>query len=227
MRADEVIERLRSLGNRKNVEGMARYGIASAKAFGVTAPEIRRLAKGIGRDQELSLALWRTGYLEARAVASLIGDPDRVTEDQMDRWVEDFDSWAVCDACCGILFDKTPFAYRKAAAWAKRDEEFVKRAGYVMMAELAVHDKVAGDARFIKFFPLIKKGSVDGRNFVKKAVNWALRQIGKRNVTLHPLAVRLAEDIRSLDSSSAKWIAADALRELNSASVRRRLKKRM
>jgi len=204
--------------------GMARYGIRSRKVFGVGAVPLRRLAKQIGKNQELSLRLWKSGYLDARILAALIGDPGRVTSAQMDRWVGDFDNWAVCDTCCGNLFDKTPFAYQRAIAWSKRKEEFVRRAGFVMMATLAVHDKKTPDATFLRFFPSIRKGATDGRNFVKKAVNWAVRQIGKRNKTLHKQAIRLARKIHSINSPSARWIASGALRELTSPMVRRRIR---
>jgi len=226
MDAVEVLRRLRSLSDPRAVEGMARYGITSAKAFGISAPTVRALAKEIGRDQKLSLKLWGSGYLEARAIASLIGDPREVTEAQMERWVRDLDSWAVCDACCGILFDKTPFAFSKALEWSKRKEEFVKRAGFVLIAALAVHDKDRTDRDFVRFLREIVRGSTDERNFVKKAVNWALRQIGKRSKKLNRLAIRTAKEIHRLDSKSARWIASDALRELKSAPVQRRLESR-
>lgn len=222
----EVLSILRSEGNPRNVEGMARFGITSTKAFGVSAPFIRSLAKKIGRDHELALRLWATGILEARAVAALIGDPGRVTKSLMNSWVKDFDNWAVCDGACGILFDKSPFAYEMAFAWTKRKEEFVKRAGFVLMAALAVHDKDASDTSFRKFLPVIVRGSTDPRNFVKKGVNWALRQIGKRDLNLNTAAIKTARRIRTMDSSAARWIAADALRELESAAVRTRLLKR-
>ena len=226
MNAAEVLRRLKSLSDPRAVEGMARYGITSKKAFGISAPTIRALAKEVGMDQRLSLKLWSSGYLEARAIASLIGDPTKVTEAQMERWVRDFDSWAVCDGCCGILFDKTPFARTKAFEWSRRREEYVRRAGFVLMAALAVHDKDAGDRVFVRFLRVIVRGSTDERNFVRKAVNWALRQIGKRNQALNRLAIQTAEEIRKLESGSARWIAADALRELKSAAVQRRLKLR-
>jgi 3-methyladenine DNA glycosylase AlkD len=223
MNAAGVLRRLRSLSDPRIVEGMARFGITSAKAFGISAPAIRALAKEIGRDQKLSLKLWESGYLEARAIAFLIGDPAAVTEEQMERWVRDFDSWGVCDGCCGSLFDKTPFAFSKALEWSRRGEEFMKRAGFVMMATLAVHDKKAGDREFVRFLREIVRGSRDERNFVKKGVNWALRQIGKRNRNLNRLAIQKAEEIRKLQSRSARWIASDALRELKSTAVQRRL----
>jgi 3-methyladenine DNA glycosylase AlkD len=160
---------------------------------------------------------------EARSLAALIDDPRQVTEEQMERWVADFDSWDVCDGCCGDLFDKTPFAHRKAVEWAGRDEEFVKRAGFALMAWLAVHDKKAPDEAFLAFLPVIARESGDGRNFVKKAVNWALRGIGKRNAALNAMAIQTAQEIQSMGSRPGRWIASDALRELTSDKVRERL----
>lgn len=224
MTVSELLNRLKARGEPRNVEGMRRYGITTKRA--VSAPDIRSIAKEIGKNQNLSLKLWSTGVLEARALASLIGDPKQVTERQMERWVKDFDSWAVCDACCGNIFDKTPSAYRKAFQWCRRKEEFVRRAGYAMMAELAVHDKHTEDNEFLKMLQTLKHGAKDKRNFVKKAVNWALRQIGKRNLVLHRVAIRTAVEIKKIDSPIALWIATDALRELQSAAVQRRLEKK-
>ncbi|HEY4612711.1 MAG TPA: DNA alkylation repair protein [Bacteroidota bacterium] len=223
MTLSTTLKLLRSHGDPRNIVGMQRYGITARKAYGVAAPHIRSIAKNIGINHKLSLQLWSTAIHEARILASLIGDPERVTERQMKRWVHAFDSWAVCDACCGCLFDKTPFAYRKAFEWCSAKEEFVKRAGFVMMAELAVHNKKAADAEFLRMLPAIKRGATDGRNFVKKAVNWALRQIGKRNPALNKAAIRTAQEISEIDSPVARWVAADALRELQSPAVKRRL----
>jgi 3-methyladenine DNA glycosylase AlkD len=225
-RVNQILKRLESLGSRKNVEGMARYGIRSKKAFGVSAPKLRAMAKAIGRDHALAQRLWKTGVLDARALAALVDDPAKVTQQQMERWVRDFDNWAVCDTCCGRLFDKTPFAWKKAVEWSKRKEEYVKRAGYALMAWLAVHDKQADDNRFMKFLPHIKRGATDERNFVKKAVNWGLRQIGKRNLNLNGHAIRTAKEIDRIDSSAAKWVAGDALRELAGRAVPERLRKK-
>jgi 3-methyladenine DNA glycosylase AlkD len=222
---EAILGRLESLGDPKNVEGMARYGIRTAKAYGVSTPDIRRLAKEIGKDHKLALALWRTGVHDARGLAALIDDPAKVTTRQMERWVRDFDTWAICDCTCGFLFDKTPYAWDKAIEWTARDEEYVKRAGFVLMAALVVHDKKAPSERFEAFFPSIIEHATDERNFVKKAVNWALRQIGKRDRRLNGLAVKTAEQIRKIDSKAARWIAADALRELTSDKVRQRLKR--
>lgn len=218
-----VIERLRSLGDPKAVEGMARFGISAPNVLGVSAPNLRSLAKEIGRDHDLAGRLWKAGIHDARLLATLIDDPTRVTVPQMERWAGDFNSWAVCDAACGCLFDKTPHAWDKAVEWTGRKPEYVKRAGFVLMASLAVHDKKAPDERFEVFLPYIVTHATDERNFVKKGVNWALRQIGKRNAHLNALAVRTAGEIHRMDSKSARWIASDAWRELNSDKVRARL----
>jgi 3-methyladenine DNA glycosylase AlkD len=220
---DAVLGRLRSLRDPNAAEKAARFGVRVARIWGVCAPDLRRLAREIGRDHDLAAGLWRTGVHDARLLATLIDEPARVTVGQMERWVRDFDSWAVCDAACGCLFDKTPHAWAQAAEWTQRDGEYVKRAGFVLMATLAVHDKEAPDARFEKFLPLIVQHATDERNFVKKAVNWALRQIGKRNERLNRLAIRTARDLRRLDSKAARWIASDALRELTSERVQIRL----
>jgi 3-methyladenine DNA glycosylase AlkD len=220
-----VLRKLKLLGNAKDRAGMARFGIETKNAYGISVYVLRALAKEIGIDHALALQLWKSGIHEARLLASFIDDPVKVTESQMERWVNDFDSWDVCDQCCGFLFDKTKFAEAKAVEWSKREREFVKRAGFVLMAALSVHDKKATDAMFVKFFPIIQRESRDARNFVKKAVNWALRQIGKRNRILNKKAIEIGQKIGQLDSKSAKWIASDALRELTSKKVQQRLKK--
>jgi 3-methyladenine DNA glycosylase AlkD len=220
----EVLDELRANGNRKNVEGMARYGITSARAFGVSAPVLHRLARKIGTDHELALELWSTGIHEARSLSALTGDPAKVTKSLMNKWAKDFDNWAVCDCACTYLFDRTPYAYEMALAWTGRNEEFVKRAGFSLMAVLAVHDKNTPDAPFLKFLPIIKRGSTDPRNFVRKAVNWSLRQIGKRNRALNAAAIKMAKSIQTIDCPSARWVAADALRELESSAVQKRLR---
>ena len=175
-------------------------------------------------NHNLAQELWASGIHEARILACMIDDPEMVNEEQIERWVKDFDSWDVCDQCCSNLFDKTEFAYQKAVEWSKRNEEFVKRAGFVLMACLAVHDKKAKDKEFLRFLPIIKRESADNRNFVKKAVNWALRQIGKRNLNLNREAIEAAAEIQKMDSRSAKWIASDAIRELTSEAVQERLR---
>lgn len=215
----EVIRKLKSLANPKNVAGMARVGIEPKKALGIPKPVLRKMAKEIGRDHKLAERLWSSKIHEARILACLIDDPNLVTEEQMDLWVKGFDSWDVCDHCCFTLFDKTERAYQKAEEWSERSEEFVKRAGFAMMAALSLHDKMAEDIYFTPFFPIIKRESTDERNFVMKAVNWALRQIGKRNQNLNRLAIEAAREIQQIDSKSARWIASNALRELTSEKV--------
>ena len=204
---------------------MARFGIAVDKAFGVSKPKLRKMAKEIGKDHKLALKLRNAGYLESRILASLIDEPEKVTPKQMDRWAGDFDSWDVCDQCCLNLFDKTPYAYDKIKEWSSSKKEFVKRAAFALLAVMAVHDKTAGDGIFIKFFPLIKRASTDERNFVRKAVSWALRSIGKRNESLRKKALKLSGEIYKTDSKTAKWIASDAIRELESRSIIKRIKK--
>ena len=224
MKSEEIIREIKKLANPRNVEGMGRYGINVENAYGVSIPALRKMAKEIGKDHELALELWNTGVHEARLLAAFIDRPEEVTEKQMESWVLDFDSWDVCDQVCSNLFDKTIFAWDKAVEWSEQDHEFVKRAGFVLMATLLVHDKKAKDSAFTRFLLIIIKGSTDERNFVKKAVNWALRQIGKRNLNLNRKAVRAAEKIQKIDSKAAKWIARDALRELKSEKVQERLK---
>lgn len=203
---------------------MARFGINPDRALGVRIPDLRRLAKEVGTDHRLALALWRSEVHEARIIASMIDDPTKVTEGQMESWVADFDSWDLCDQCCGNLFDRTSLAYRKAVEWSGRDGEFVKRAGFALIAWAAVHDKEADDRVFLELLPLIEQEAEDDRNFVKKAVNWSLRQIGKRNRRLHRAASAVARRLaKRNDSRAARWIGTDALRELESEGVRSRL----
>ena len=225
MTAAEVIKELKQHYNPQNLEGMARYGINVEKAFGVNVPVMRSLAKRIGKNHELALELWQSGYHEARHIASMIDDPKLVTKSQMNRWVRDFKSWDICDGTCSNLFRKTPFAIEKILEWSKKKEEFVRRAGFSLLCYVAVHDKKREDKEFLQFFPLIKKHSLDERNFVKKAVNWSLRQIGKRSKYLNKEALKLAYDIQKLDSKSARWIATDAIRELNDPKILARLKR--
>lgn len=226
MKYREIIKQLKSLSNPEAVEGMARFGINPRNTFGVSIPNLRKIAKAAGKDHKLALQLWDSGIHEARILSGFIDDPALVTLEQMEEWVSDFDSWDVCDQVCSNLFDKTSSAYQKAIEWAGREDEFVKRAGFVLMASLAVHDKAAGENEFEKFLSMIKREAFDERNFVKKAVNWALRQIGKRNAYLNKLAVKTAVEIQKLHSRSARWIAADAIRELESEAVQRRLGKK-
>jgi len=224
--AQLVLGCLKALGNPENVAGMARFGVHVKKAYGVPTPALRKLAREIGMDQKLSLQLWTTGIHDARHLAALIGDPARVTPVQMERWARDFASWDVVDGCCCHLFVYTPHAWKKAHAWSRREEEFVKRAGFALMAYLAVHDKEAGDEKFLRLLPVIQRGARDERHFVKKAVNWALRQIGKRNLRLNKSAIAIGKAIRALGSPAARWIASDALRELTSNVVQKRQRAR-
>ena len=224
MNCEQVIDMLKSLADPDYLAGMTHFAIKTDNALGISAPRLRKLAKEIGTSHKLALELWQTRIHEARIVAVLIDDPKQVTEKQMNAWVRQFDNWGVCDACCCVLFDKTLFAWAKAIEWSRRKEEFVRRAGFVLMAALAVHDKKAPDRKFLPFFDIIRHHADDERNFVKKAVNWALRQIGKRSIALNKKAVVVAKDIRKMDSSSARWIAADAIRELMSKKVQARLR---
>lgn len=219
MKSEKVIADLKSLANPENVAGMARYGISTEGTLGVPMPILRRTAKDNGQDHDLALLLWDSGIHEARILAALIDIPKPVTEEQMEKWVLDFDSWDVCDQVCSNLFDKTALAFQKAVEWSAREETFVKRAGFVLMAALAVHDEKAGDEVFAAFLPIIAREAGDERNFVKKAVNWALRQIGKRNPNLLRAAVETAEAISDTDSRSARWVASDVLREFRKRST--------
>lgn len=214
------------MANPARLAGMARYGITTRGALGVSVPQLRALARELGRDHRLAAALWDSEIHEARLLASMVDDPAHVTEAQMETWIGDVDSWDLCDQLCGNLLDRTPFAFRKAAEWSARDEEFVKRAGFVLMASAAVHRKDADDDRFEAFLPLIRAQATDERNYVKKAVSWALRQIGKRSRALNRKAVSTARQIRRIDSRSARWIANDALGELESGPIRERLRRR-
>jgi 3-methyladenine DNA glycosylase AlkD len=220
---DEIIAYLKSIGNEENRKGMSRFGINADKAFGVSIPVLRNIAKENKKNHPLALALWKTGFHEARILAAFIDDPKEVTEKQMEDWVKEFNSWDLCDQCCGNLFDKTPYAFDKAKEWATRDEEFVRRAGFAMMASLAVHDKKANDKGFVPFLKLTERYAFDERNFVKKAVNWALRQIGKRNVVLHKKAIETTNKINLQKHKSARWIASDALRELENEKIKSKL----
>ena len=223
MQYDEIINRLKTLSDPKAVEGMARFGINPENTYGVSVPNLRKIAREAGKDHSLAQQLWASGIHEARILASMIDDPKMVTEEQMESWVKDFDSWDVCDQCCMNLLDKTGFAYRKAVEWSNKEEEFGKRAAFAMMACLAWHDKKADDEIFGPFFPVIIREATDSRNYVKKAVNWALRQIGKRNPALNARALETAREIQQIDSGAAKWVAADAIRELSSNAVQERL----
>ena len=223
MQYDDIIKELESLSNPDAINGMARFGITPKRTYGVSIPVLRNMAKNIGKDRNIAQKLWESDIRETRILASMIEDPNLVTEEQMENWVKEFDYWEICDQCCMNLFEKTEFAYQKCYEWSEREEEYVKRAGFVLMARLAVSDKKADDKQFEKFFSIIKRESGDSRNFVKKAVNWALRQIGKRNLNLNEKAIKIAEEIQKMDSKSARWIASDTLKELRSEKIQGRL----
>jgi len=224
-RARDVVRTLERMGDRSRLEGMARFGIDTGRAVGVTVTELRRVARDLGRDHELAAALWASGVHEARLLASLVDEPGLVSEAQMEAWVADLDSWDVCDGVCGNLFDRTPFALDKAVEWSNREPEFEKRAAFALMASAAVHRKDLPDATFASLLPVIRAQATDDRNYVKKAVSWALRQIGKRSTGLNSKAIRTSEQIERIDSRAARWVARDALRELRGDAVQARLRK--
>jgi 3-methyladenine DNA glycosylase AlkD len=221
----DVLDKLQSKAQPEQLKGMAKYGMAVEQRLGVSVPDMRKMAKEIGRDHKLALDLWRTGIAEARIVAGMVGDPAKLTEEQMEEWVKDINSWDVCDQVCMNLFEKNQLAWKKIVDWSEREEEFVKRTAFSLIACLAWHDKKASDEKFVELLPVIIRGATDERNFVKKAVNWALRNIGKRNLNLNKAAIDTAKGIRRLDSKAARWIAADAIRELESDAIQSRLRK--
>jgi len=223
-RVREALTWLERRGTKKNRDGMARYAIVAPKAFGVSVADIRQLAKKLGRDHELAAALWETGWYEARMLTAFVDEPDRVTPTQMDRWARDFDNWAICDTLCFHLFDRTPHAWRKIAQWSTKRDEFVKRAAFALLASIALHDKKEADEPFLRSLELIERGATDDRNFVKKAVSWALRSIGRRNSALNAAAVAVAKRLVESAESAPRWVGRDALRELTSPAVQRRLK---
>lgn len=222
----KVLRHLRALGEARNVEGMAHFGIRAKKVYGVSKPRLDILARMIGRNRPLALQLWDSGVHDARILAGMIDEASQVTSSQMDQWVHHFDNWDVCDGTCCHLFVFCKPAWKKAIAWSQRNEEFVKRAGFALMAYLAYRDKTAPDRKFMKLLAIIERKSDDDRNFVRKAVNWALRNIGKRNLRLNRAAIRTAQRIQHRTSRAARWIAADALRELRSDAVQGRLRRK-
>src|SRR5579864_1435362 len=221
-----VLRELKSLANPKVRAKMEYFGVRVPNAHGISAPVLHALSKRIGKDHSLALELWTTGNHEARILATLIGESEKVSAAEMERWVRDFDSWDVVDAACCYLYAQATPAWRKIAPWSRRRGEFVKRAAFSLMAYLSYKDKAAPDARFVRFLRVIEREAYDDRNFVRKAVNWALRNIGKRNLQLNRGAIRAAERIRRQGSRSARWIAADALRELRSGAVQARLRRK-
>jgi len=212
------------MGDPSRLAGMRRFGIDTEHALGISVTELRGLARTLGHDHRLAGALWRSGIHEARLLASMVDEPQRVTPSQMEAWIARVSSWDLCDGLCGNLFDRTPYWFDKAVEWSRREPEFTKRAGFALMAWAAVHRKDESDERFERFLPLIEEHATDDRNYVKKAVSWALRQIGKRNRGLHPQAISTAHRILELDDRNARWIARDALRELESPAVRDRMR---
>jgi 3-methyladenine DNA glycosylase AlkD len=223
---EEIISKLHSLANPENAKGMARYGINQKNNLGISIYQLRPLAKEIGRNHALALRLWNSKIHDARLLACFIDDPEEVTIEQMDRWAGDFDSWDICDQVCTSLFDLSSLAYEKVYQWADHKKEFVKRAAFSLIAGLAVHDKNAMDKDFERFLPLLVKHAIDERNYVKKAVNWALRNIGKRNLHLNKEALKIAKEIQKMNSKSARWIASDAIRELTSQKVQQKLERK-
>jgi len=223
---EEVMQELQSKARPDQIEGMAKFAIVGDQRMGVSVPDMRKIAKAVGKNHQLALDLWDTGVPEGMIVAGMIAEPNELTEEQMEDWVVDINSWDICDQVCMNLFEKTPLAEKKINEWSVREEEFVKRTAYALIACLAWHDKQAGDEEFIKYFPIIVAGSTDDRNFVKKAVNWALRNIGKRNQILNEQAILCARQIQEIDSKSARWIASNARRELESDKIQERLRKK-
>jgi 3-methyladenine DNA glycosylase AlkD len=219
----EALAWLERRGTKRNRDGMARYGIVAPKSFGVSVAAIRELGRRLGRDHQLALSLWETGWYEARMLTPFVDEPTRVTPAQMDRWAGDFDNWAVCDGVCFHLFDRTPHAWSKIERWSTRREEFVKRAAFALLASVALHDKKAPDAPFAKSLPLIEEAARDDRNFVKKGVSWALRSVGRRNPTLEAASIEVARGLSESSDPVARWVGKDALRDF-AKSARRRQK---
>lgn len=223
MTAAEVVARLRRMGRKSVRDGMARYAIPSDRAFGIPMGAMRKLAKGIGRDHALAEALWKTGWYEARTVAAFLAEPARVTPAQMDRWCRGFDSWAICDTVCFHLFDRTPHAFGRIGRWARLEGEFQRRAAFALLASVALHDKEAEDAAFLKCLPLIERAAGDERNFVKKGVSWALRGVGRRGPKLWRASVALAERLLASRSPAARWVGRDARKDLQKPALARRM----
>ena len=221
--ATDIVKRLEGKARPDQLEGMARFGISTDNRLGVSIPELRKLAKELRKNHDLALDLWKTKISDAMILASMIDDPEKLTEQQMEDWVRSFDSWDVCDQVCMNLFDKHALAWKKIVEWSKREEEFVKRAAFSLIACLSVHDKEAEDQKFLAFLPIIKRESVDNRNYVKKAVNWALRNIGKRNSNLNKATIECSVELKQMDSKASRWIGSNALRELESVAVQKKL----
>ena len=226
MTVDEVLEYLRRRGSKRNVDGMARYGIVSPKVFGVSVGTLRTLGKKSGRNHALALALWKSGWYEARMLTAFVDEPEKVTPAQMDRWAKDFDNWAICDALTFHLFDKSPHAWDKVRHWATRKEEFVKRAAFALLAALALHDRETPDAPFKRSLELIERAARDERNFVKKGVSWALRSVGSRSPALNAAAIQLATRLSNSENATERWVGKDALRDITRPLVQKKISAR-
>jgi 3-methyladenine DNA glycosylase AlkD len=220
----DIIAKLKTNANPDNLEGMARYGMDTTNRLGNSIPTLRKLAKEIGKNHKLALELWKEGIDETRILASMIGEEDKLTEKDAEKWVGDFNSWDVCDQVCMNLFEKMPFVQKKIKEWSKREEEFVKRTAFSLIACIAWHNKELPDKELMKFFTVIKKGAKDERNYVKKAVSWALRNIGKKNKKLNKEVIKFAKELEKSDIKSAKWIAKDTLRDIQREKVTKRWK---
>ncbi len=223
MNKNNIIKKIKSLKSQKNIDGMARFGINPRNNYGVSISVLRPMGKEIGKNHELAMELWDTDIHDARLLATVIGEPEKLTETQMEKMVKDFDSWDICDGVCSGLFRHHPLAYEKAIEWSTREPEFEKRTAFSLMATLVVIDKKASDSKFEQFLPIIKREAIDERNYVKKAVNWALRGIGKRNLALNKKALKVAKQLQKSKSKSARWVGNDAVRELESEKVQERL----
>ena len=223
MDKNEVLAWLKRRGTRRNVEGLARYGIKARRPLGVPMGTLQSLSKRLGKNHTLAASLWKSGWYEARLLAALVDDPKQVTRKQMDAWAAGFENWGDCDTVCFTLFDRTPFAWEKVRRWAASPREFVKRAAFALLASLALHDKTAPDAQFRPLLPLIEEGARDDRNFVKKGVSWALRSVGRRNLALNAAALTVARRLAQSQEPAPRWVGKDALRELASPKVRSRL----
>jgi len=222
-RVTEILAWLTRRGTKANRDGMTRFGIVANQVFGVSVADLRELAKRLGRDHELALALWNTEWHEARMLVAFVEEPDLVTSRQMDRWARDFDNWAICDALCFHLFDRTPYSWRKVQAWAPRQEEFVRRAAFAVLAALALHDRKSPNEQFMEAMHLIQTAAVDNRNFVKKGVSWALRSIGSRNQPLHAAALQLGHKLAASNGAAERWVGKDAVKDLSRPLVLQRI----
>lgn len=225
-RVDETLRWLEKRGTKANRDGMARYGIFAEKVYGVSMTTIKSQAKRLGKDHELALALWDTGWYEARILTAFVDEPARVTPSQMDRWARDFDNWGICDSICFHLFDKTAHAWTRIEQWSKRNDEFVKRGAFALLAAVALHDKKAPDAPFLKSLKMVDRAAGDDRNFVKKGVSWALRSVGHRNTALHSASLALAKKFAASDDRTKRWIGKDVLRDITRPMILRKISKK-